>query len=76
MSIGTINTFPHASSVYHSGSVKHAGAAAESPGNPKDTATISNAAKELAARNSGTSSKEEATESASTRMQEQLAGTE
>ena len=39
-----------------------------------DTATISAAAKELAAQKNGTTSQEEATESVSERLQEQLSG--
>ncbi len=40
----------------------------------KDSATISEAAKELAAQRSGTASQEEASESASEKIQEQLTG--
>ena len=77
MSISAISKFCDTSAVYQGGSSgRHAGAASESAKNPKDTAIISAAAKELASQNSGTSSSEEATESASTRMQEQLAGTQ
>lgn len=43
-------------------------------GTKKDTATISNAAKELAAKGTAKSSQEEASESASQKVQEQASG--
>lgn len=76
MSIGAISQPQTSSATYQSLSGKHAGTVTESSYNRKDSATISEAAKELAAQNSGSSFQEEATESAGTRMQEQLAGTQ
>ncbi len=48
--------------------------ASTSSNNAKDTAIISNSAKELAAQISGKSSQEEATESGSERLAEQTSG--
>jgi hypothetical protein len=54
----------------------HAQKAAEASNSQskKDSATISEAAKELAALKSGTTSQEEANESASAKIKEQLSG--
>ncbi len=59
---------------YHSSSGKNAGTTSAKSNSPKDTATISEAAKELAAQKSGATSQEEANESAAEKVQEQSAG--
>ena len=63
-----------ASTAYSSNVHKAAPEKFASNGLKKDSATISEAAKELAAQKSGTTSKEEATESATAKLQEQFTG--
>ena len=56
------------------GETKSSGVTTSSSHNGKDTATISNAAKELAAQNVGQNSQEEATESIGEKLQELVSG--
>lgn len=79
MAIGSIGQGLNASalsSYYSSSAHKNASAVGTSAGSKKDTAFISEAAKELAALKSGKSSQEEATESLSVKLQEQNSGEE
>ena len=76
MSISAVSQNYTSSATYQNLSGKQAGFVTGSSNNHKDSASISEAAKELAAQNSGATSKEEAAESVSTRIQEQLAGTD
>ncbi len=73
-SIGQVGNFAAVSSSYSSNVHKAASDKIASAGLKKDSANISEAAKELAAQKAGTTSQEEATESASAKLQEQLTG--
>ena len=77
MTINSVNTsgnpYTYSSSV-NAGSKTSNQISSFGSGNTKDTAVISNSAKELAAQISGKSSQEEANESVSERMAEKISG--
>ena len=74
MSIGAISYTYNTATILSAVNRNSPAPASSSSSSRKDTATISEAAKELAAQRSGTASQEEASESAGEKIQEQLAG--
>ncbi len=74
MSIGAMGQINTTATILSAVNRNSAARASVSSNSRKDTATISEAAKELAAQRSGTASKEEASESAGEKVQEQLSG--
>jgi hypothetical protein len=74
MSIGAIGQTYSTATILSAVNRSSPVSASSGSGRYKDSATISAAAKELAAQRSGTASQEEASESASEKIQEQLAG--
>jgi hypothetical protein len=72
--IGGVSYASQVSASYSYGSSGTSYSPASSSSAKSDSATISDAAKELAAQKNGTTSQEEASESVSEKLQEQLSG--
>lgn len=72
--VGQINNLYSVSSTVQGNSIGRGVTAESGSSAKKDSATISNAAKELAAQKAGTTSQEEAAESVSEKLSEQISG--